>query len=149
MRWKLINADPPVTYAVALETGDEAVKLLTDFIREQEVEAASITAIGALRRAVLGYFDWDKKEYKKIPVEEQVEVLSLLGDVAVSQREPTLHIHAVLGKADGSTVGGHLLSAEVRPTLEVIITQSPSYLRKAKDPETGLALLAIDPVTQS
>ena len=149
MRWKLINADAPVTYAVALETGDEAVKLLSDFVREQEVEAASITAIGAFRRAVLGYFDWEKKDYKKIPVDEQVEVLSLLGDVAVSQGEPTLHIHAVLGKSDGSVIGGHLLSAEVRPTLEVIITQSPSYLRKAKDPETGLALLAIDPVTQS
>lgn len=149
MRWKLINADPPVTYAVALETGDEAVKRLGEFVREQDVEAASITAIGAFRRAVLGYFDWQSKQYKKIPVEGQVEVLSLLGDVAVSNGEPTLHIHAVLGKSDGSVVGGHLLSAEVRPTLEVIITQSPSYLRKAKDPETGLALLAIDPATQS
>lgn len=147
MRWKLINADPPVTYAVALETGDEAFKCLTDFIHEQEVEAASITAIGAFRRAVLGYFDWESKQYKKIPVDEQVEVLSLLGDVAVSAGEPTLHIHAVLGKSDGSVVGGHLQSAEVRPTLEVIVTQSPSYLRKAKDPETGLALLAIDAET--
>jgi uncharacterized protein len=149
MRWKLINADPPVTYAVALETGDEAIKRLSDFVGEQEVEAASITAIGAFKRAVLGYFEWQSKQYKKIPVEEQVEVLSLIGDVAVSEGAPTLHIHAVLGKADGSVVGGHLLSAEVRPTLEVIVTQSPSYLRKTKDPETGLALLAIDPVTQS
>lgn len=149
MRWKLINADPPVTYAVALETGDEAVAKLGDFVREQEIEAASITAIGAFRRAVLGYFQWESKQYKKIPVEEQVEVLSLIGDVAVSEGKPTLHMHAVLGKSDGSVVGGHLLSAEVRPTLEVIITQSPSYLRKTKDPETGLALLAIDPVTQS
>lgn len=149
MRWKLINADPPVTYAVALETGDEAVKYLSDFVRDREVEAASITAIGAFRRAVLGYFEWQGKQYKKIPVDEQVEVLALIGDVAVSEGNPTLHIHAVLGKSDGSVAGGHLLSAEVRPTLEVIITQSPSYLRKAKDPETGLALLAIDPVTQS
>lgn len=149
MRWKLVNADPPVTYVVALETGDEAIKCLTDFVRRQEVEAASITAIGAFRRAVLGYFDWQSKQYKKIPVDEQVEVLSAIGDVAVADGQPTLHIHAVLGKSDGSVVGGHLLSAEVRPTLEVILTQSPSYLRKAKDPETGLALLAIDPVTQS
>lgn len=149
MRWKLLNADPPVTYAIALETGDEAFACLTAFVRDQEVEAASITAIGAFKRAVLGYFDWPAKQYKKIPVDEQVEGLSLIGDVAVSNGEPTLHIHAVLGKSDGSVVGGHLLSAEVRPTLEVIVTQSPSYLRKAKDPETGLALLAIDPRTQT
>jgi predicted DNA-binding protein with PD1-like motif len=145
MRSKLLNADPPITYAVVLDTGDEVVAALGKFVREQEVEAASVTAIGAFRRAVLGYFQWETKQYKEIPVEEQVEVLSLIGDVAVADQGPTLHLHAVLGKADGSVVGGHLLEAHVRPTLEVILIQPPSYLRKRKDPETGLALIAIDP----
>jgi predicted DNA-binding protein with PD1-like motif len=145
MRSKLLNADPPITYAVVLDTGDEVVAALGKFVREQEVEAASVTAIGAFRRAVLGYFQWETKQYTQIPIEEQVEVLSLIGDVAVADQGPTLHLHAVLGKADGSVVGGHLLEAHVRPTLEVILIQPPSYLRKRKDPETGLALIAIDP----
>jgi predicted DNA-binding protein with PD1-like motif len=144
MRSKLLNVDPPVTYAVVLDTGDEAVAELGKFIRDHEVEAASLTAIGAFRRALLGYFDWQSKEYKRIEVEEQVEVLSLLGDVAVAQEGPTLHVHAVLGKADGSVVGGHLLEGHVRPTLEVILIQPPSYLRKRRDPATGLALIAVD-----
>jgi uncharacterized protein len=144
MRSKLLNADPPVTYAVVLDTGDEVVRELSRFVREQEVEAASVLAIGAFRRAVLGYFQWDAKEYKKIMVEEQVEVVSLLGDVAVGDQGPTLHLHIVLGRADGGTIGGHLLEGYVRPTLEVILIQPPSYLRKRKDPETGLALIAID-----
>lgn len=143
MRSKLLNADPPITYAVVLDTGDEVVGELSKFVREQEVEAASLTAIGAFSRAVLGYFQWETKQYKKIPVDEQVEVLSLLGDVAVADQGPTLHLHAVLGKADGSVVGGHLIEAHVRPTLEVILIQPPSYLRKRKDPETGLALIDI------
>src|SRR5262249_23547619 len=130
MRSKLLNADPPVTYAVVLDTDDEVMGELGKFVREQEVEAASVTAIGAFQRALLGYFDWATKQYKKIAVDEQVEVLSLLGDVAVADEGPTLHLHAVLRKADGSVVGGHLLEAHVRPTLEVILTQSPSYLRK-------------------
>jgi predicted DNA-binding protein with PD1-like motif len=145
MRSKLLNVDPPVTYAVVLDTGDEVIASLTRFVREQEVEAASVTGIGAFLDAVLGYFDWQTKDYRKIPVNEQVEVLSLLGDVAVSDGEPALHVHAVLGKADGSVIGGHLLAAHVRPTLEVILIQPPSYLRKRKDPETGLALIAADP----
>ena len=145
MRSKLLNVDPPVTYAVVLDTGDEAVAELGKFIRDNEVEAASLTAIGAFHRALLGYFDWQSKEYKKIAVEEQVEVLSLLGDVAVAEEGPTLHVHAVLGKADGSVVGGHLLEGHVRPTLEVILIQAPSYLRKRRDPATGLALIAVDP----
>ena len=143
MRSKLLNADPPVTYAVVLDTGDEVIRELGNFVREQEVEAASVTAIGAFSRAVLGYFQWETKQYKKIPVDEQVEVLSLLGDVAVGDQGPTLHLHAVLGRADGSVVGGHLIEAHVRPTLEVILIQPPSYLRKRKDPETGLALIDI------
>jgi len=143
MRSKLLNADPPITYAVVLDTGDEVIAELGKFVREQEVEAASLTAIGAFSRAVLGYFQWETKQYKKIPVDEQVEVLSLLGDVAVGDHGPALHLHAVLGKADGSVVGGHLIEAHVRPTLEVILIQPPSYLRKRKDPETGLALIDI------
>ena len=145
MRSKLLNVDPPVTYAVVLGTGDEAMTELGKFIRENEVEAASLTAIGAFGRALLGYFDWEMKEFKRIAVEEQVEVLSLLGDVAVAKEGPTLHVHAVLGKADGSVVGGHLLEGHVRPTLEVIVIQPPSYLSKRRDPATGLALIAVDP----
>src|SRR5437764_11428744 len=113
MRSKLLNADPPITYAVVLDTGDEVIGELGNFVREQEVEAASLTAIGAFSRAVLGYFQWETKQYKKITVDEQVEVLSLLGDVAVGDQGPTLHPHAVLGKADGSVAGGHLIEAYV------------------------------------
>ena len=93
---------------------------------------------------MVGYFDWSAKDYKRIPVDEQVEVLSLLGDVALADGKPTLHIHAVLGRRDGSVVGGHLLEGHVRPTLEVILTRPPVHLRKKKDPETGLALIALD-----
>jgi predicted DNA-binding protein with PD1-like motif len=144
MRCKLLDAGPPATYAVVLAKGDEVMRELGHIVREQRIEAASITAIGAFERAVLGYFDWSTKDYKRIPVESQVEVLSLLGDVAVSDKGPTLHLHTVLGKSDGSTVGGHLLEAHVRPTLEVTLIEPPAHLRKRKDPETGLALIDLE-----
>jgi len=145
MRWKLLDAGPPASHAVVLASGDEAVELLGKFAREQRIEAASLSAIGAFERAVVGYFDWAKKDYKRIPVDEQVEVLSLLGDVAVGpDGKPALHIHAVLGRSDGSVVGGHLLEGQVRPTLEVIFVEPPAHLRKKKDPESGLALIALE-----
>jgi predicted DNA-binding protein with PD1-like motif len=65
MRSKMLNADPPITYAVVLDTADEVSAELGKFVRKQEVEAASITAIGAFSRAVLGYFEWETKQYKK------------------------------------------------------------------------------------
>jgi predicted DNA-binding protein with PD1-like motif len=117
---------------------------LNRFVQKRVVEAASVTAVGAFQHALLGYFEWQTKQYKKISVEQQAEVLSLLGDVAIAEGGPSLRLHAVLGRADGSVVGGHLLEARVRPTLEMILIQPPSYLRKRKDPVTGLPLIAMD-----
>jgi predicted DNA-binding protein with PD1-like motif len=117
---------------------------LKQFVTQQKITAAQISAIGALSDAVLLYFDWDKKDYMKIPVHEQVEVASLLGDVAEANSKPAIHLHIVVGKRDGQAMAGHLGEAHVRPTLEVIITESPVHLRKKHDPESGLALIRTD-----
>ena len=130
------------TWALVFDTGEEAFSLLSAWVRDQVVTAARLTAIGAFVRAVVGYFDWERKDYLRIPVDEQVEVLSLVGDVALDpDGAPVVHAHAVLGKRDGSTAGGHLLEGHVRPTLEVMLIESPAHLRKRHDPETGLALI--------
>ncbi len=144
MRSKLINQQAQRTFAVVLETGDEAVSCLTDFAIQHKIAAAQFTGIGAFRDVTLGFFDWETKQYRKIPVHEQVEIVSLLGDIAYGpDKKPSLHPHIVCSKTDGSTVGGHLLEGHVRPTLEVIVTEAERYLQRRKDPETGLAL--IDP----
>jgi len=143
MRSKLLNdTDGQRTFAVVLQTGDEAMGCLQTFIEKERISAAQITGIGALSDARLNYFDWDKKEYEPIPVGEQVEVASLVGDVALSpEGKPALHIHVVLGRRNGSALAGHLAEAHVRPTLEVIVTEPPAHLLKAHDPESGLALI--------
>jgi uncharacterized protein len=144
MRSKVLNEKGERTYALIFDKGDEPVSLITSFAREHKIAAARLSAIGAFSEVVLGYFDWEKKEYKRIPIREQVEVLSLLGDIALGEKgEPKLHAHIVLGKSDGSAHGGHLLEGRVRPTLEVLLIQSPAALQKVHDPETGLALIRI------
>lgn len=130
------------TFAAVLETGEEAMAQLTEFARKEQLSAAQITAIGAFKDAVVTYFDWETKKYLEIPVDEQVEVASLLGDIGVdADGRPALHIHLVLGRRDGTAVAGHLLRGHVRPTLEVVITETPSHLRRCKDQETGLNLI--------
>lgn len=115
---------------------------LTRFAEEQDLDAASFTAIGAFSEAMLGYFAWETKDYERIAVPEQVEVLSLLGDITrAPDARRQVHAHAVLGRRDGSARGGHLLSAKVRPTLEVIVSEAPGHLRREHDPESGLALI--------
>jgi predicted DNA-binding protein with PD1-like motif len=141
MRVKTLQEAGEKTWALIFEKGDEVMGALTAFAREQRLTAGHFTAIGALSAATLGYFDRARKDYTKIQVDEQVEVLSLVGDVAIDGGEPKIHAHVVVGKADGTAHGGHLIGAHVWPTLELILTAPPGHLRRRSDPETGLALL--------
>ena len=141
MRHQLINEAPERTFALVFERGDDVMSNLQGFAAEQGLTASRFTAIGAFERATLGYFDWERKDYEHIPVEEQVEVLALTGDVALEGTKPKVHAHVVLGRRDGSTVGGHLLEARVRPTLEVLLVDAPSHLCRVHDPVSGLALI--------
>ena len=145
MRAKLLDDASERTWALVFDTGDEVVSSLTRFASQHQLAAARFTAIGAFSQATLGYFDWEAKAYEKIPLRKQVEVLSLIGDVAQDAGEPKVHAHVVVGKRDGTAHGGHLLEAHVRPTLEVMLVESPARLARIFDPRSGLALIEIDP----
>ena len=133
-----------VTWALVLDQGDEVMATLTAFARQRGMTAGHFTAIGAFSEVTLGYFDRESKDYVKIPVPEQVEVLSLIGDLALDAGQPKLHAHVVVGKRDGSAHGGHLLRATVWPTLEVVLTMSPKQLVRRMDTSVGLALIDLD-----
>jgi len=142
MKAKVLKRDGgQTTWVLVFDRGDQVVTTLTTFARQHTVGAAHFTAIGAFSGAKLGYFRRETKDYKEIPVDGQVEVLSLIGDIALDKGEPKVHAHAVLGTADGTARGGHLLEATVWPTLEVVLTQAPSHLRRKIDPDVGLALI--------
>ena len=143
MNVKLLQEDSQRTYALVLDTGEEAVAAIEDWADSVGVTAASLTGIGAFSAATLGFFDWDTKRYLEIPVDEQVEVVSFVGDLALADERAKLHAHVVVGRRDGSTRAGHLLNGHVRPTLEVVAVESPAHLRRSTDPETGLPLLTL------
>jgi hypothetical protein len=144
VRWKLIGSAGTPTYVVVLDPGDEAMALLSGFATDLHLTGAQVTAVGAFERAVIGWFDRQTKDYRPIRVDQQCEVLSLVGDVALGADGPQPHIHAVLGLPDGTTRGGHLLAGQVWPTLEVIIRETDAGLRKTHRPEIGLSLIDLD-----
>jgi uncharacterized protein len=144
MHYKLLNGIGNASYALIFESGDEVLENLKTFANEHSLSASRFTAIGAFSSVELGFFDFSKKDYKKIPVNEQVEVVSLIGDVALYGSDSMVHAHVVLGKSDGTAMGGHLLKAIVHPTLEIILEEAPGYLQRKMDKETGLPLIVID-----
>jgi predicted DNA-binding protein with PD1-like motif len=145
MKTKLLNeAGDLRTFAIVFDIGDEVTDGLTRFAREQRITGASLTAIGALSDVTLGYFDWNDKRYHRTPLREQVEVVSLVGNIALGDDAPKLHAHIVVGRRDGTAYGGHLLDGHVRPTLEVVLVETPAHLRRRMDDQTGLALIDLE-----
>lgn len=143
MRSKQI-ADNPKTFALIFETGDEILSTLKNFAKSEKLAGSSFKAIGALSHVELGWFNWETKKYQTaVNFDEQVELLSLVGDIALKDAEPQVHAHLVVGRSDGTAHGGHLQSAIVRPTCELILTESPEHLRKQVDPEAGIALIRV------
>ena len=144
MKPKLLFDRGERTWALIFDTGDEVVSGLQHFAKEHKPRSAHFTAIGAFRDATIAYFDWQSKKYQDIPLTEQVEVLMLAGDVAWKHDgEPVVHAHVVLGRSDGSTRGGHLKQAHVRPTLEVVLEEYPTHLERKPDPASGIALIRV------
>jgi predicted DNA-binding protein with PD1-like motif len=142
MKSKRIDSGEARTWVLAFAEGDEVIATLSDLARREQLAGSHFTAIGAFSAATLGFFDLEKRDYERIPVREQVEVLALTGNVALADGEPKIHAHVVLGRRDGSALGGHLLEAQVRPTLEVVLREEPVAWQRRHDEATGLPLLA-------
>jgi predicted DNA-binding protein with PD1-like motif len=145
MRTRVFRSGGRRVLVVVADKGDEAIASIHAAVERHELYGGQVTAVGAFRSAELGYFDRARLQYDRIEVADQVEMLSLLGDIAQHHNKPVVHLHTVLGRRDGSTVGGHLLSGQVWPTLEIIVTEVAVDLVKHLDPQTGLALLPAQP----
>jgi predicted DNA-binding protein with PD1-like motif len=143
----LSTGEPTKQYAVIFYEGDEAFSGMLEFAQKYHVTSTHFTAIGAVNGATLGWFDPQRKMYKKIPIQGQHEVIGMSGDIALYQGKPVVHTHMLVGDSDGTTQGGHVLAAYVSPTLEVMVTVDPVTMQKRFDPDTDLTL--IDPSTAS
>lgn len=141
MKSTLLDDRVEQTHVLVFDTGDEVAEGLSRFAEENNITAAHFTAIGAFSGVTLGFFDLDTRRYYENVIGEQVEVLTLVGNIAEHRGKPKIHAHVVVGKRDGTAHGGHLLEAHVRPTLEVMIVESAEHLRRVHDETTGLALL--------
>jgi hypothetical protein len=143
MQSKLVSrpGETRVWFAV-LDAGEEVKKQILTLVQHEKIAAAAFVALGAFEKATIAYFDWEKKNYQPIPIGTQVEVITLVGDVVPNEKnKPSLHAHTVLGLADGTTRGGHLMEGHVRPTLEITVTETPAHLVRRRQPGLGLALI--------
>ncbi len=141
MKSKLINDSELKTYVLVFDEGDEVLSLIENFAKEKKLSGSHLSGIGAFKKLTLGYFDIDKKDYLKNEVDQQVEVVSLIGNISRFKDKPKVHIHLVVGIKSGQALGGHLLEGYVRPTLEIILSETPAYLHREFNEDFNLPLI--------
>jgi uncharacterized protein len=141
MRSRILNEGERKSFILIFDEREEVLEELTRFANDAHLNAAEFSGLGALSDAVLGFWDVDARDYHRIHVREQVEVLTFVGNVTTEDGKAKIHPHIVLGKRDGTAHGGHLLEAHVRPTLEVIVTEAAAHLKRRADEASGLPLI--------
>lgn len=130
------------SYVLAFHKGDEVMAGLTEFARKQHLTGAHLTGIGAFSKATLAWYDVRRKAYRTIPVNTEVEVASLIGNITADRdNSPLVHIHCVVSDPNGKATAGHLLEAQVSVTLEVFLTEEPTPVHKFMDEAVGLKLI--------
>ena len=135
------NVASPRRFLVVFDKGDDFLGTLRAFATSQAIRGGFITALGAFSAATVAYWNPATKEYERIEVAEQVEVLSLVGDIGVDGAETKIHAHATLGRRYGATIGGHVLAATVFPTLEMNLVDYGAAVVRGTDNDTGLSLI--------
>ena len=129
------------SYVIRFEEGEVFPDRLLEFLAANAIRGGSFTGIGAMSRSTIAFFDIERKQYLDRELDEQMEVLAVVGNVAMHENEPLVHAHVTLGRKDYSVLGGHLRSGVVRPTLEITLDLSAKALERAVDPKYGLPTL--------
>jgi uncharacterized protein len=130
-------------YILRLFKGEELIETLKNFAQKYGISSGMISAIGATDDVTIGYYDVEQKDYKKQNFKGNLEILSLLGNVTRFEEEAFFHLHVILGDEKYKVWGGHLFSATVNPTCEVIINALDTVTYRKMDKETGLKLLKL------
>lgn len=128
-------------HVLAFEPGEKVLETLANYLSEHSITAARFVAIGGFKSFQLRYFNTQSMQYEHRDYDEQVEVDSLVGNVAEYEGKPYIHAHIVVSNADYHAYTGHLGEGIVEPTLGVFLTPLDGALRREKDPRTGLGVL--------
>ncbi len=124
-------------------SGEHFAEPMVEWLRNERIGYATLTGLGAVRRATVSYWNADTKQYETHQLDEQMEVVSLIGNVTLRDNEPFVHAHIGLGRSDLSVVGGHLNDLEIHPTLEIWLLPGDTPVRRTLDESCGLYLMQL------
>lgn len=144
MNLKSIDAKVSRVIVGKVEPNEDLIDAITKLVKTYNIKAGLLNCIGAFKKFTIGYFDLDKKEYKLKTFDENVELVSCLGNIAYKNGKPIIHAHVSVGRPDFSIIGGHLSQPSIiSVTGEIYILEIDQKLNRSLDPQFNLFLLNI------
>lgn len=128
-------------HVIRLDKDDELITCLTDHVRKNSLTGGYINAIGSAKELILSYYNLDQKSFEDHLLQENLEIVSLNGNISMLNSDHLIHLHGTLSKKDLSVIGGHIKKLIISATCEVILYPIPTKLQRVKDDNTGLNLL--------
>lgn len=128
-------------YILNIERGEELLSALRAFLDKEQIKAGYFTGLGAAGTLDLAYYNLAAKKFERHVIQEDVEILSLTGNIAMLKDEAIIHVHGTFGRKDLSVFGGHIFSLRVSGACEIHLTKLSGEMSRAYDEATGLNLL--------
>ena len=128
------------TIVLRLDPGEEICAELIRVAEKEEIHLASVSGIGAVNKIRIGAFDTEKKAFCGNQFEGCFEIVSLAGPLTTKEGEPYLHLHMSVGDPSGKVIGGHMSSAVVSATAEIILRVIGGRVGRQFSDEIGLNL---------
>jgi predicted DNA-binding protein with PD1-like motif len=141
MQFQRFGQGDRARYQLRFESGEKVAETFNAWLKAHEIGYASMTGLGAVSRATVSFWNAETKEYEQHTLKEQLEVVSLIGNVAIKDGAPFTHIHVGLGRRDLFIVGGHFNDATVHPTLEISLQPEPASVHRILDDSCGLYVI--------
>ncbi len=130
-------------YLLALYRGDYLVASVEQFCQKEKIKNGFFVGLGAVDEVELAHYSVAKKKYSAKKFHQPLEMISLVGNVfSQEKKDLVIHSHAIFGRKDLRTLGGHLVEAKIAGVGEIIFFPLKSRIKKEFDSKTGLKILA-------
>ena len=127
-------------YLIRLVKGEEINGAIKKFCEKLKIKNAEILGIGSIENPTLAHYRVDIKKYKEKIFNGIFELTSLIGNVAIFEEKPLVHIHVAISDEEMRSFGGHLVKGCVSATVEIVLNAFDSKHTKSYDKEIGLKL---------
>lgn len=129
------------TSILVFEKGEDIISGIKKYCRNNNIDGGWLSGLGAVSKAEVAFYDLNRKKFIQKEIKEEMEIASLIGNVATFENDIATHIHVVLSDKNMKPLAGHLISATVAATCEIRMEVFDQPLKRKYNNHIGLNLI--------